>query len=156
MSGKVSNRSASTRCTSAEVEADPAGAVRQLNLWADGLDLLSVHVDVDFLDQTQFPIAEEQRDTPGLTLDGLAQVMTGLMAHPAARVLTVCEVNPNRPQDPPYGFRLPHQSPHRRSPGEQYGYVVVTIWGTHLRPRRAHSFGGHCQTSVRATAIRTS
>jgi arginase len=93
-----------TRYTSTEVEADPDGIVRELNSWTNGLDLLSVHIDVDVLDQTKFPIAEEQRDSPGLTLDVLTHVVSGLMAHPAARVLSVCEVNPSRPHDPAAAF----------------------------------------------------
>ena len=93
-----------TRFTSIEVEADPAGTVRALTPWADGLALLSVHVDVDVLDQTQFPIAEEQRDTPGLSLDALGELTTGLMAHPSSRILTLCEVNPSRPQNPAAAF----------------------------------------------------
>ena len=93
-----------TRFTSIEVEADPSGTVRALTPWADGLALLSVHVDVDVLDQTQFPIAEEQRDTPGLSLDALGELTTGLMAHPSSRILTLCEVNPSRPQNPAAAF----------------------------------------------------
>ena len=90
-----------TRYPSAEVEADPDGVLGELRSWADGLDLLSVHVDVDVLDQTRFPIAEEQRDTPGLSLETLGRLVAGLMAHPAARTLTICEINPSRPPDPP-------------------------------------------------------
>ena len=93
-----------TRYTSTQVGEDVPGIVRQLRSWADGLTALSVHVDVDVLDQTQFPIAEEQRATPGLSLATLTEVVRGLMAHPAARVLTICEVNPSRPADPAVAF----------------------------------------------------
>jgi arginase family enzyme len=93
-----------TRFTSIEVHADPSGIVRTLTSWADDLALLSVHVDVDVLDQTQFPIAEEQRDTPGLSLDVLGHLVTGLMAHPNSRILTLCEVNPSRPLNPAAAF----------------------------------------------------
>lgn len=93
-----------TRSTSDEVGADPAGTLAALGSWADDLDLLSVHVDVDVLDQTDFPIAEEQRDTPGLSLDVLEQLVSGLMAHPASRILTICEVNPDRPPQPQAAF----------------------------------------------------
>ncbi len=93
-----------TRFTAAEVEADPSGTVRALTPWADGLGLLSVHVDVDVLDQTRFPIAEEQRDTPGLSLGALGRLVSGLMDHRASRILTLCEVNPSRPQDPAAAF----------------------------------------------------
>lgn len=89
-----------TRYTSAQVTADTAGTLAELTTWADDLDLLSVHVDVDVLDQTRLPIAEEERDTPGLSLETLAHLTAGLMSHPAARVLTVCEINPSRPPDP--------------------------------------------------------
>ena len=93
-----------TRYTSTQVTADLSGIVRELRSWADGLAVLSVHVDVDVLDQTRFPIAEEQRDTPGLTLEVLTHLVAGLMAHRAARVLTVCEVNPHRPHEPAAAF----------------------------------------------------
>ena len=93
-----------TRYTSTEVHADTDRVVRELTSWADHLDLLSVHLDVDVLDQTEFPIAEEQRDTPGLSLEVLAHVVSGLMAHPTARILSVCEVNPARPPDPIAAF----------------------------------------------------
>jgi len=93
-----------TRYTSRQVEADTVTVVEELASWADGLDLLSVHLDVDVLDQTEFPIAQEQRDTPGLTLTTLQHLVCGLMTHPAARVLTVCEVNPTRPPDPAAAF----------------------------------------------------
>ncbi|WP_151525682.1 arginase family protein [Serinicoccus kebangsaanensis] len=89
-----------TRYTTEEITTDTAGVVAELTAWADDLDLLSVHVDVDVLDQRLFPVAEEQRDTPGLGLETLGVLTAGLMGHPAARVLTVCEVNPARPPDP--------------------------------------------------------
>lgn len=92
------------RFPSTEVERETARVLAELTSWADGLGLLSVHVDVDVLDQTRFPIAEERRDTPGLSLTTLADVVSGLMTHPAARVLTVCEVNPSRPMDPESAF----------------------------------------------------
>jgi arginase len=92
------------RTTSSEVEADPAGTLAALASWAEDLALLSVHLDVDVLDQTRFPIAEEQRDAPGLSLDVLEQVVSGLMAHPASQILTICEVNPSRPHDPAAAF----------------------------------------------------
>lgn len=93
-----------SRSTSSEVGADPAAALDALTSWADDLALVSVHVDVDVLDQTRFPIAEEQRDTPGLSLEVLEHLVSGLMAHPASRMLTICEVNPSRPQNPAAAF----------------------------------------------------
>jgi arginase family enzyme len=47
------------------VQTDPGDVVRKLHAWADGHPMVSVHVDVDVLDQTEFPSAEEQRDTAG-------------------------------------------------------------------------------------------
>ncbi len=93
-----------TRYTSARVAADPAGIARELIAWAEGLELLSVHVDVDVLDQVQFPIAQEERDAPGLTVEVLGHLVAGIMASPVARVLTVCEVNPDRPHEPAAAF----------------------------------------------------
>jgi arginase len=93
-----------TRYTSAQVAADTAGIVGELITWAEGLDLLSVHVDVDVLDQVQFPIAQEERDAPGLTVETLGHLVAGIMASPVARVLSVCEVNPARPHEPAAAF----------------------------------------------------
>ncbi len=53
------------RYTTTEVHADTDRVVGELTSWADHLDLLSVHLDVDVLDQTEFPIAEEQAAVPG-------------------------------------------------------------------------------------------
>ncbi|MFF1572603.1 arginase family protein [Leifsonia sp. NPDC058292] len=92
------------RYTSQQVSANTEDIATEIGAWADGVDLLSVHVDVDVLDQTEFPIAEEQRDVPGLTLATLARLVSALMAHPAARVLTITEINPTRPPDPAAAF----------------------------------------------------
>ena len=93
-----------TRYTSARVAADTTDVVQELTAWAEGLELLSVHVDVDVLDQAQFPIAQEERDAPGLTVEVLDHLVAGIMASPVARVLTVCEVNPARPPEPAAAF----------------------------------------------------
>ncbi|MDN4612823.1 arginase family protein [Leifsonia sp. F6_8S_P_1B] len=92
------------RYTSEQVSASTTDVAAELGAWADGVDLLSVHVDVDVLDQTAFLIAEEQRDVPGLSLATLDRLVSALMAHPAARVLTITEVNPSRPPDPAAAF----------------------------------------------------
>lgn len=93
-----------TRYLSQQVEEHTADVLAELAAWADGLSLLSVHVDVDVLDQTAFPIAEEQRSDPGLSVAGLGRLVTGLMSHPTARIITICEVNPDRPDDPASAF----------------------------------------------------
>lgn len=92
------------RYTSQQVSVNTADIVAEISAWTDDVSLLSVHVDVDVLDQTAFPIAEEQRDVPGLSLDTLARLVSALMEHPMAHVLTVTEVNPTRPPDPAAAF----------------------------------------------------
>ncbi len=92
------------RYPSAQVDENVLDIVHELGSWADDLTLLSVHVDVDVLDQTRFPIAEERRDNPGLSLESLTRLVSGLMSHRTARILTICEVNPDRPADPAVAF----------------------------------------------------
>lgn len=83
------------------VEAQPAEVAREVVGWAEGLDRLSVHVDVDVLDQRAFRIAHEERDVPGLSVGSLEVLLAGVMASPHAAALTVSEINPDRPADLP-------------------------------------------------------
>lgn len=79
----------------AEVKADPAAAAARAVDWGKRFDRLLVHLDVDVLDFTDFPIAENVRRGPGLTLAELQASLTVLVSAPNWRALTVTEVNPD-------------------------------------------------------------
>jgi arginase len=83
----------------AEVRADPAAAGRRAADWGQRFDRLLVHLDIDVLEYTSFPIAENVRREPGLTLDQLARTLTPLLRAPNGRALTICEVNPDHAPD---------------------------------------------------------
>jgi arginase len=79
----------------AEVKADPGGAAARAVRWASRFDRLLVHLDVDVLDFIDFPIAENVRRLPGLTLAELTAALGVLLAAPNWRALTMTEVNPD-------------------------------------------------------------
>lgn len=83
----------------ARVRADPAALHQRLAAWAQGYDIVLVHVDVDVLSFEDFPIAENTRVRDGLTLSELQALVTDAMALPNARCLTWCEVNPAHAPD---------------------------------------------------------
>ena len=83
----------------AEVRADPAAAGRRAAAWGQRFDCLLVHLDIDVLEYTSFPIAENVRREPGLTLDQLAGALAPLLQAPNARAVTICEVNPEHAPD---------------------------------------------------------
>jgi arginase len=88
----------------AEVHDDPVGAADRAAAWASRHDRLLVHVDVDVLRWVDFPIAENSRRADGLTLDELGMLLGRLVAAPAWRALTVCEVNPDHAPDEAASF----------------------------------------------------
>ena len=67
--------------------------------WAASHSALLVHLDVDVLAYTDFPIAENVRREPGLTLDELSTVLATLVAASNWRALTVTEINPDHAPD---------------------------------------------------------
>jgi arginase len=76
--------------------ADPYGsALTALGVLPPGP--LAVHVDVDVLDFTDAPLAEntDGRNT-GPTLDQLAQALLAAAADPRLRALSIGELNPTR------------------------------------------------------------
>jgi arginase len=83
----------------AAVHRDPSGAARQAVAWASRFDRLLVHVDVDVLSFTAFPIAENVRRVDGLTLAELGTLVETLVAAPNWAALTVTEVNPDHAPD---------------------------------------------------------
>jgi arginase len=88
----------------AEVTADPKNAAAQAARWANRFDRLLVHLDVDVLDFIDFPIAENVRRLPGLTLAQLSAVLSVLAAAPNWRALTMTEVNPDHAPDEEAAF----------------------------------------------------
>lgn len=78
------------------VAADPEGTSAEVvEGWGRRFDHLLVHVDVDVLDYTAFPLAENTRRTRGLDFVGLVHVLHGLLAAPNLAAITVTEVNPD-------------------------------------------------------------
>jgi arginase len=93
------------RVPSAEVKRDPVAAGRRAVAWAAQHDRLLVHLDVDVLAFTDFPIAENTRRRSGLTLDELAQALRPLLsAAPNFRALTITEANPDHAPDEAASF----------------------------------------------------
>jgi arginase len=82
--------------TSADVIADPSGAASTA-LSGFGAGPLAVHLDVDVLDFTDAPLAEDTggRNT-GLTLDVAAQALRVACHDGRFRVLSLGELNPTR------------------------------------------------------------
>jgi arginase len=87
------------RIALADVKVDPVGAARRAVAWGAGYDRLLVHLDVDVLSYTDFPIAENVRRCDGLSLDALSAALAPLVAAPNWRALTVTEVNPDHAPD---------------------------------------------------------
>jgi arginase len=58
-----------------------------------------VHLDVDVLSFTAFPIAENVRRRDGLVLPELATIIQGVFAATNLATLTITEVNPDHAPD---------------------------------------------------------
>ena len=78
-----------------EARSDPRSAARRATEWGKGFDRLLVHLDVDVLSFTSFPIAENVRRRNGLTLSELGEILQELLAAPNWATLTITEVNPD-------------------------------------------------------------
>jgi arginase len=86
----------------AKIKADPAAAAKQAKAWGERFDRLLVHVDIDVLAFTSFPIAENARygaRSTGLALEELGRVLEILVAVPNWRALTLTELNPDHAPD---------------------------------------------------------
>lgn len=83
----------------AEVKADPIGAARRAVAWGARYNRLLIHLDVDVLSFTDFPIAENVRRCDGLSFEALSAALAPLVAAPNWRALTVTEVNPDHAPD---------------------------------------------------------
>lgn len=89
----------------AQVKADPAAAAAQAAAWGARHQRLLIHLDVDVLAYLDFPIAENVRRCPGLTIDELSTVLNILLATPNWRAVTVTEVNPDHAPDEAAAFQ---------------------------------------------------
>lgn len=92
----------------ADATADPGLAARRVAAWGARFDRLLVHLDIDVLAFTGFPISENVRvgaRDRGLSLDALTAVLAVLLAAPNWTALTVTEVNPDHAPDEAESFR---------------------------------------------------
>ncbi|HEV2529269.1 MAG TPA: arginase family protein [Thermomicrobiales bacterium] len=89
-----------------DVVAEADAVIDRMVAWAAGFDRIAVHLDVDVLQYTDFPVAEGTYRRPGLDADGLARLLTAACALPAFRALTVTEVNPDHWPDEATGERF--------------------------------------------------
>jgi arginase len=87
------------------VQADPAAASRRAVTWGSRYRRLLVHLDVDVLAYTDFPIAENVRRGVGLRFEQLSAALAPLLAAPNWRALTLTEVNPDHAPDESETFR---------------------------------------------------
>jgi len=83
----------------ATVKKSPAKAAEHAIQWGAQFDRLLIHLDVDVLAYTHFPIAENVRRSNGLALSELAQLLAILTQAPNWRALTITEVNPDHAPD---------------------------------------------------------
>ena len=83
----------------AECLDDPQAVLRSLSEWAQVFERVLVHVDIDVLGGVRFPIADNTRKVPGLTLTVLSELLDGLCHLPNFAALTLCEVNPDNAED---------------------------------------------------------
>ena len=93
------------RISLAEVKRDPRACASRGVEWPARFDRLLVHVDVDVLAFTDFPIAENTWRCDGLSFEDLSVVPEVLLAAPNRRCLTVTEVNPDHAPDEDATFR---------------------------------------------------
>lgn len=89
----------------AEVKADPIGAGRRAVAWGARYTRLLIHLDVDVLAFTDFPIAENVRRCEGLSFEQLSAALAPLVAAPNWRALTMTEVNPDHAPNETETFR---------------------------------------------------
>jgi arginase len=90
-----------------EIKQDPEGAARQALAWSEKFERLLVHLDIDVMAFTRFPLAENIRYEgrhAGLDLSELAAVLDVVLAAPNWRALTLTEVNPDHAPDEAVAF----------------------------------------------------
>jgi arginase len=94
--------------TLSAAQSEPAQAARQVLAWATRFDRLLVHLDIDVLAFTAFPIAANVRygaRQTGLSLAELSTILDVLLAAPNWSALTIAEVMPEHAPDEAETFR---------------------------------------------------
>jgi arginase len=88
----------------AAILGDLDGVAARTRAWAASYDRVMVHVDIDVLDYTKFPIAHEVRTSPGLELGQLTELLRVLCGLDTWCSLTLTEVNPHHAPDEAESF----------------------------------------------------
>jgi arginase len=94
--------------TLSAVQSDPGQAARHAREWAAPFDRLLVHLDIDVLAFTAFPIAANVRygaRQTGLALAELSTILDVLLAAPNWTALTIAEVMPEHAPNEAETFR---------------------------------------------------
>jgi arginase len=78
---------------------DLDAVAKRTRAWAASYDRVLVHVDIDVLDYTKFPIAHEVRTSAGLELGQLTDLLRVLCGFDNWCSLTLTEVNPHHAPD---------------------------------------------------------
>lgn len=82
------------------VAVDPAGAARDaLEIMEARFDRLLIHFDVDTIDFTDAPLAENTSRNSGLSFDAAMQALKGLLGSTKLSAITVTEVNPDHGEE---------------------------------------------------------
>jgi arginase len=82
--------------TLAQVAPEPAKAAEQVvNGWARNFRRLLIHLDVDVVDFSDMPLAENTRRNVGLKFDQLVAALRVFLSAPNWTALTICELNPD-------------------------------------------------------------
>ena len=93
-------RLAIRRTSVEEVASDPAGAAaKALEAFANEVDRLAVHLDVDVVDYMDLPLSENADRNQGLSFEATLQALRTFLAHPDVAALTICELNPDHDPD---------------------------------------------------------
>jgi len=83
-----------------EIQENPSlSAAKVINGWGKNFSQLLIHLDVDILDFTEIPIAENTRRNMGLKLDQLMNALRILLLSPKFSVLTITEINPDHGEE---------------------------------------------------------
>jgi arginase len=89
----------------AQVQAEMKSSTDEVHRWSASFDRLLVHLDVDVLSYTDFPIAENVRRCPGLRFEELGCALETLLEAANWRALTIAEVNPDHAPDEAVAFQ---------------------------------------------------
>lgn len=91
--------------TLSDVQANPVAASQLAVTWGSPYRRLLIHLDIDVLAYTDFPIAENVRRGAGLRFEQLSAALAPLVTAANWRALTLTEVNPDHAPDESEAFR---------------------------------------------------